>query len=371
MIIGIPKEVKNQEYRVGTTPSMVKAFVDCGHRVIIQKDAGARVGFTNEIYMQFGAEIVDTIAEVYSAAEMIIKVKEPQESEFELMHEGQIIFTYLHLAPDPVQTEQLLKKRVVGIAYETVTDKSGKLPLLQPMSEIAGRVSVQAGAWAMHMGEGGHGVLLGGVPGVAPANVVVIGGGVSGTEAARMAMGLGADVTILDRNIQRLRELDTAFGPRLKTIYSSSLSLEEACLSADLVIGAVLLPGGKAPKLVSKELINRMKEGALLVDISIDQGGCAETSRPTTHSEPTYLVDGVVHYCVTNMPSAFSRTATMALTNATMDFALQIANKGYQKALLENSHLKQGLNVCAGEVTNEAVANSLGLNYCPPEQFLR
>lgn len=369
MLIGIPKEIKNHEYRVGATPSMVSLLKEAGHRILVQSHAGEMIGYTDEMFKKAGAEIVSTPEEVY-AAEMIIKVKEPQTSEFPLLRKGQILFCYLHLAPDPIQTEHLIKSGVVAIAYETVTDSSGRLPLLIPMSEIAGRISIQIGAICLQLNNGGKGSLLGGVPGVAPASVVIIGGGVAGTEAARMALGLGANVRVFDKDLNRLRTLNGLYGPSLKTLYSSPLAIEEALVNADLVVGSVLIPGKTAPKLITRQMIKRMSPGSVLVDISIDQGGCAETSKPTTHGSPTYLVDGVVHYCVTNMPGACARTATQALTNATMDYALLIANKGYKKALQDHVGLRQGLNVCDGHITNEFVAHDLGYPYVPPEKLL-
>ena len=369
MDIGIPKEIKNHENRVGATPDMVRSLVGEGHRVFIEKNAGVQIGFTDEMYVQAGAKILKSPKEIYEA-EMIIKVKEPQASEFPLLKRGQILFCYLHLAPDPEQTHHLLERKIVGIAYETVTDKEGRLPLLIPMSEMAGRIAVQAGAHALQMANGGKGILLGGVPGVAPGKVVVIGGGVVGTQAAKMAMGLGADVTILDNSLPRLRQLDDLFGPRLKTLYCSTNALEESLKSADLAIGAVLIPGKMAPKLVTKSMVSKMTPGSVIVDVAIDQGGCFETSKPTTHDHPTYVVDQVIHYCVTNMPGACARSATMALTNATSAYALKIANKGYKKALLEDPGFMLGLNVCFGAVTNEAVALDLGLEFSPPEKFL-
>lgn len=370
MIIGIPKEIKNHEYRVGATPSMVRMFVEAGHTVFVQKNAGHEIGFTDEMYQSAGAQLVDTAKDVYKA-EMIIKVKEPQESEFSLLRKGQILFCYLHLSPDPIQTKHLIESGVVAIAYETVTDRLGRLPLLVPMSEIAGRISIQVGATTLQLNSGGKGLLLGGVPGVHPARVVVIGGGVAGTEAARMAMGLGADVTIMDVNLARLRELDSLFGPHLKTLYSTSASIEEAVKTADLVIGAVLIPGKLAPKLITRKMVSQMTPGSVICDIAIDQGGCSETSKPTTHANPTYVVDEVVHYCVTNMPGACARTSTMALTNATMTYALKIANLGYKKALLEDSGLMNGLNVCFGNITNEPVAHDLDYKFVPPAELLK
>lgn len=369
MKIGIPKEIKNHEYRVGATPSMVRALVESGHTVFVQKDAGAKIGFLDEHYAASGAAIVSSIEEIY-LQDMVIKVKEPQSQEYRLLREGQILFCYLHLAPDPLQTAELIEKRVVAIAYETVCDRQGRLPLLIPMSEIAGRIAIQVGATYLQMNHGGRGLLLGGVPGVLPANVAIIGGGVVGTESARMALGLGANVTIIDRDLSRLRELNALWGPPLKTLYSSSQNIEETLREADLVVGAVLIPGKLAPKLISKKIISTMRSGSVLVDVAIDQGGCAETSRPTTHADPTFIVDGVIHYCVTNMPGACARTATVALTNATLDYALQIANKGYRAALRENAYLAAGLNVCLGKVTNREVAHDLGYEYTPYHEVI-
>ena len=370
MKIGIPKEIKIHEYRVGATPAIVRVLVENGHKVFVETKAGTAIRFSDEDYIHAGATIVASAEEVYKN-EMIIKVKEPQESEFPHLREGQIIFGYFHLAPDPVQTQHLIEKKVVAIAYETVVDNRGRLPLLIPMSEIAGRISIQVGATALQMNQGGKGLLLGGVPGVSPANVVVIGGGVVGTEAARMAMGAGANVTIFDKDLNRLRELDALFGPLLRTLYSTPSSIEEALITADLVIGAVLIPGKIAPKLITRSMLKKMSSGSVIVDVAIDQGGCVETAKPTTHAHPTYVVDGVVHYCVTNMPGACARTATLALTQATMDYALAIANKGYKKALLDNPGLREGLNVCLGHVTNEHVAHDLNYPYVPAEQVLK
>ncbi len=369
MIIGIPKEIKDHEYRVGATPSMVRLLVEAGHKVLLETNAGTAIGLTDDMFKAAGATIVSSPKEIYSC-EMIIKVKELQESEFPLLREGQILFCYLHLAPDPIQTRRLIEQKVVAIAYETVTDAHGRLPLLTPMSEIAGRFAIQAGATYLQLNNGGRGLLLGGVPGVAPARVAIIGGGVVGTEAARMAMGLGADVTILDRDLHRLRTLDMQFGPRLKTLYSSPMTIEETVIASDLVIGAVLVAGKTAPKVITRSMIKKMAPGSVFVDVAIDQGGSSETSKPTTHGNPTYVVDDVVHYCVTNMPGACARTATYALTNATMNYALAIANKGYKEALLENSGLMDGLNVCLGKVTNASVAQDLGYPYVSPEQVL-
>lgn len=366
MRIGIPKEIKNHEYRVGATPGMVRTLVEAGHIVIVQKDAGTNIGFTDQDYNLAGASIAPTAEDVYQA-EMIIKVKEPQESEFPLLKPEQILFCYLHLAPDRHQTEQLLKKKVVAIAYETVTDAQGRLPLLVPMSEIAGRISVQVGAACMQMHKGGKGLLLGGVPGVFAARVVIIGGGVVGTEAARMALGLGARVIILDKDLNRLRQLDALFGPNLRTLYSSSQNIEEIVATADLLIGAVLIPGKTAPKLINRTMIQTMAPGSVFVDVAIDQGGCSETSKPTTHTDPTYVVDGVIHYCVTNMPGSVARTSTQALTNATMDYALLLANNGWRRAILESKGLRDGLNIALGKVTNPFVANDLNYEFVPPE----
>lgn len=370
MIIGIPKEIKNHEYRVGATPVMVQLLVNAGHKVLVQKGAGAVIGFTDEMYSAAGARMVNDAADIYDC-EMVIKVKEPQESEYPLLREGLILFCYLHLAPDPDQTKNLLKQKIIGIAYETVTDAHGRLPLLVPMSEIAGRLSIQVAATCLQMNNGGRGVLLGGVPGVFPGRVAVIGGGVVGTEAARMAMGLGASVTIIDKDLNRLRALDALFGPHLRTMYSTPASIAEVLEKSDAVIGAVLIPGKTAPKLVTREMIRSMAPGSVFIDVAIDQGGCAETSRPTSHTDPTYVVDGVVHYCVTNMPGACARTSTLALTNATMDYALKIANKGYRVALKEHAGLRDGLNVCLGHVANEHVAADLGYKYVPPMEMLK
>lgn len=368
MKIGVPKEIKDHEYRVGVTPAGAKALVDAGHEVLIETQAGEAIGFHDSLYQAVGAQIVAGPEQVYQCP-MVIKVKEPQKSEFPLLWEGQILFTYLHLAPDPEQTRQLLAQKVIGIAYETVTDQGGRLPLLVPMSEVAGRIAIQAGAFGLQMINGGRGVLLGGVPGVQRGNVVVIGGGVVGTEAAKMALGLGADVTILDNNLARLRQLDDLFGPALKTRFSEAHALEELVTEADLVVGAVLLPGHAAPKLISRALVQKMRKGAVIVDVAIDQGGCVKTSRPTSHSDPFYIEEGVVHYCVTNMPGACARTATMALTNSTLPYALQLAAHG-EDALRQNPGLLDGLNVYKGQVTNQAVAQDLGYEYKPASELL-
>ena len=369
MQIGIPKECKNHEYRVGATPGLVSLLTQEGHTVLVQSKAGEKIGYDDAQYTHAGATIVPTIEDVYEA-EMIVKVKEPQSKEFSLLKKGQILFCYLHLAPDPEQTKHLIERKVVGIAYETITDDTGRLPLLTPMSEVAGRIAIQAGATSLQMAHGGKGLLLGGVPGVAPAKVVIIGGGVVGTQVARVAMGFGADVTVLERRLSRLRELDDLYGPKLKTIYSTPIAIEEAVLSADLVVGAVLIPGKMAPKVVTEEMIKSMSPGSVFVDVAIDQGGCSETSHPTTHSEPCYMKHGVVHYCVANIPGACARTSTQALTNATAPYVLELAEKGYKRALREDSHFLQGLNVCLGHVTNEHVASDLGYDFHPPETFV-
>ncbi|WP_316358888.1 alanine dehydrogenase [Candidatus Neptunichlamydia sp. REUL1] len=369
MKIGVPTEVKDHEYRVGATPAMVKAFAKGGHKIFIQKGAGSKIGFEDEDYRKAGATIVPGPKEVY-AAEMVIKVKEPQPFEYPLLRENQILFCYLHLAPDPEQAAALLKRKVVGIAFETVVDHKRRLPLLTPMSEMAGRIAIQAGAYALHMSNGGRGVLLGGVPGVSPGKVVIIGGGIVGTQASKMAVGLGADVTILDNNLNRLRELDDLFDGKLKTLYSTPATVEEEVIAADLVIGAVLIPGKITPKLVTKGLIKKMKHGAVVVDVAIDQGGCCETSRPTTHSDPIYVQDEVVHYCVANMPGACARTATIALTNSVLPYALRLAELGYKKALLSDFLFLPGMNVCLGKVTNEHVAHDLNLDFHEPEEVL-
>lgn len=363
MLIGVPKEIKNHEYRVGLTPSSVRELIVNGHQVMVQTDAGAGIGIYDDEYMSVGAKIIETAEEIFATAEMIVKVKEPQPNECKMLREGQILYTYLHLAPDPAQTKLLIESGAVAIAYETVTDANGRLPLLAPMSEVAGRMSIQAGAHCLEKAQGGNGMLLGGVPGVAPAKVTIIGGGVVGTAAARMAMGMEANVVILDRSIERLQELDMQFGSKLTTIYSTADALEEHVTTSDLVIGAVLVPGAAAPKLVSREMLSKMKPGAVLVDVAIDQGGCFETSRATTHDEPTYEVDGIVHYCVANMPGGVARTSTFALNNATLPFALALANKGYKQAMLDDEHLRNGLNVYRGKMTYEAAAVDLGLEY--------
>ena len=371
MLIGVPKEIKTHEYRVGLTPSSVRELVHHGHSVIVQTNAGAGIDFGDDRYRAAGAEIVSSAQEIFDRAEMVVKVKEPQPDECRMLRRGQVLFTYLHLAPDPRQTELLMKSGAVAIAYETVTDARGGLPLLAPMSEVAGRMSIQCGAHCLEKIQGGRGMLLGGVPGVPAAKVVVLGGGVVGTNAARMAMGLEAHVTVIDKSLQRLKELDLQFGAELNTIYSTVDAIEEHVTGADLVIGAVLVPGAAAPRLVTRAMIAKMKPGSVVVDVAIDQGGCFETSKPTTHDNPTYVVDGVVHYCVANMPGGVARTSTFALNNATLPFALALADKGYRRACLDDPHLREGLNVHSGQVTNKPVAEALGLNYVPTEVVLR
>jgi len=370
MLIGVPKEIKVQEYRVGLTPSSARELVHHGHKVMVQSGAGVEIGFGDDAYRAAGAEIVADAANIYARAEMIIKVKEPQPAECQMLQAGQVLFTYLHLAPDPEQTEALLASGAICIAYETVTDPFGGLPLLAPMSEVAGRMSIQAGAHCLEKSAGGCGLLLGGVPGVPAAKVVVLGGGVVGTNAARMAMGLEAHVTILDKSLKRLKELDLQYGARVATTYATVDAIEEHVLGADLVIGAVLVPGASAPKLVSRSMVSRMKKGSVVVDVAIDQGGCFETSHPTTHADPTYAVDGVVHYCVANMPGGVARTSTLALNNATLPFALALADKGHAKAMKDDPHLKAGLNVFKGQLTCEAVAAAQDLPWITPDKAL-
>lgn len=361
MLIGVPKEIKVHEYRVGLTPAGVRELAAHGHQIIVQTQAGAGIGITDAQYEAAGAKIVQDAAEVFARAEMVIKVKEPQPAECRMLRPGQVLFTYLHLAPDPEQTKGLVDSGCVAIAYETVTDGRGGLPLLAPMSEVAGRMSIQAGAHAMEKAQGGNGVLVGGVPGVPPAKVVVVGGGVVGYNAARVAVGMGADVTVLDRSLPRLNWLDTIFERRLTTLFSTADSLENEVSRADLVIGAVLVPGASAPKLVSRQMVSRMKKGSVVVDVAIDQGGCFETSHPTTHAEPTYVVDGVVHYCVANMPGGVARSSTQALTNATLPYVLALADKGVQ-ALTEDTGFAAGLNVRSGRIAHPAVAAALGID---------
>jgi alanine dehydrogenase len=370
MLIGVPKEVKTHEYRVGLTPGSVREIVHHGHEVVVETGAGTGIGFGDASYEAVGARILPGKTEVFAAAELIIKVKEPQPQEAASLREGQVLFTYLHLAADKVLAQALVRSGVTAIAYETVTDARGGLPLLAPMSEVAGRMAVQVGAHCLEKEQGGIGVLLGGVPGVSAAKVVILGGGVSGTNAARMAMGMEAYVTVIDRSLPRLYELDLQFGAQLHTLFSTMENIEREVAAADLVIGAVLIPGAAAPKLVSRALVRAMKPGAVVVDISIDQGGCFETSRPTTHAAPTYVEEGVVHYCVTNMPGAVARTSTVALNNATLPYVLAIADHGWPRALSDDAHLRNGLNICRGRVTHPAVARDLDFPFTPPEQML-
>lgn len=360
MRIGIPKEIKVHEYRVGMIPANVREACAHGHTVIVQSGAANLQGLSDEDYRRAGATIVPSAEEVFGEAELIVKVKEPQQVEIDMLREDQTLFTYLHLAPDPAQAKGLMERGVTAIAYETVTNSHGGLPLLSPMSEVAGRMSIQAGAHCLEMEQGGRGMLPGGVAGVAPAHVVVLGGGVAGLNAVRMAIGVEARVTCIDLNLERLYDLDQRFGASLNTIFSTRQEIEDHVLDADLVIGAVLVPGGTAPKLISADLVKAMKRGSVIVDISIDQGGCSETSRPTTHDVPTYIEHEVVHYCVTNMPGAVARTSTFALNNATLPFVLAIANKGALGALRDDPHLRNGLNVYRGEITHKAVAEALG-----------
>lgn len=370
MIIGTVREIKNHEYRVGLTPESVEELVAHGHRVLVEKDAGAGIGATDETYVQAGASIVKTAAEVFARADMIVKVKEPQSVERAMLREGQILFTYLHLAPDLEQTQDLMASGAICIAYETVTDDAGGLPLLKPMSQVAGRMSIQAGAAALEKARGGRGVLLAGVPGVPPAKVVIIGGGVVGFNAAMMAVGMGADVTILDRSPDVLERLNNHFEGRAKTLYSNRATLAQCLVEADLVIGAVLIPGAAAPQLVTADMLRTMQQGAVLVDVAIDQGGCFETSRPTTHAEPTYMVDGIVHYCVANMPGAVARTSTYALNNVVLPKVLAIAQHGWKEAVLRDRHLRAGLNIWKGSVTCEPVARHLGFAHIDAELAL-
>jgi len=370
MLIGVPKEIKNHEYRVGMTPTSVKEAVRHGHQVWVQANAGSGIGAADQDYAAAGAKIISTADEIFAKADMIVKVKEPQAVERKMLRPGQILYTYLHLAPDPEQTKDLVASGAICIAYETVTSPRGGLPLLAPMSQVAGRMSVQSGAHCLEKAQGGRGVLLGGVPGVAPGKVVILGGGVVGTNAAVVALGMGADVTILEKNTDRMEELVARFGTAIKTIYSTQGAVEEECATADMVIGGVLIPGAAAPKLVTKAMLKDWKPGSVLVDVAIDQGGCAETSKATTHAEPTYVVDGVIHYCVANMPGGVARTSTYALNNVTLPFGLAIANKGWKMALADDAHLRNGLNVADGKVTYKAVADDLGYAYVAAEKVL-
>ncbi len=370
MLIGVPKEIKNHEYRVGFTPTSVREAVRQGHSVWVQANAGAGIGSSDADYTAAGAKIVAEASEIFAKADMIVKVKEPQAGERAMLREGQILYTYLHLAPDPEQTKDLVKSGAICIAYETVTSARGGLPLLAPMSQVAGRMSVQSGAHCLEKAQGGRGMLLGGVPGVSPAKVVVLGGGVVGTNAAAIALGMGADVTIIERSTDRMEELVARFGLSVKTLYSTQGAIEDECAMADLVIGGVLIPGAAAPKLVTKAMLKDWKAGSVFVDVAIDQGGCAETSHATTHADPTYVVDNVVHYCVANMPGGVARTSTYALNNVTLPFAMNIANKGWKKALHDDVHLRNGLNVAGGKVTYKAVADDLGYDYVAAEKLV-
>ncbi|GAB5388290.1 MAG: alanine dehydrogenase [Alphaproteobacteria bacterium] len=370
MLIGVPKEIKTKEFRVGLTPTSVREVVGRGHSVIVETNAGMGINYSDDDYLAAGAEIAASAAEVFEKADMIVKVKEPQPVETAMLRPDQILFTYLHLAADPVQADGLEKSGCIAIAYETVTDNEGRLPLLAPMSEVAGRMATMVGCNVLMKPAGGRGVLLGGVPGVAPAKVTIIGGGVSGTHAMRMAIGLGAEVTVLDRNLNRLKEIDELFGNQVKTVYSTSEAVEQHCVEADLVIGTVLIPGASAPKLVTREILKKMRPGSVIVDVAIDQGGCCETSRPTTHEDPTFVEEEVVHYCVANMPGGVPHSSTHALNNATLPFVLQIADKGVWKALEDNPHLLNGLTVAKGKQTYEAVAEALDRPYTPAFEFI-
>jgi len=370
MIIGVPQEVKNNEFRVGLTPGNVSGLCKQGHTVLVQRGAGEQIGLTDESYRIAGASLIDSAAEVFHKAGMIVKVKEPQAQECAMLHEDQILFTYLHLAPDPMQTKALIDSGATCIAYETVTAMNGALPLLAPMSEVAGRMSIQAAASHLEKTHGGLGVLMAGVPGVSPAKIVILGGGVVGRNALQMAVGMGADVCIFDRDIDRLRQIDMLYGNRVRTFYSDNLLMEQEVCEADVVIGAVLVPGGAAPKLVTHELVKKMRPGSVVVDVAIDQGGCFETSKPTTHADPTFLVDDVLHYCVANMPGAVARTSTFALTNATYPFVEALANRGVMKALSIDHHLRNGLSVHKGVLTSKPVAQAQGLDYSLAEELL-
>jgi alanine dehydrogenase len=370
MLIGVPKEVKTHEYRVGLVPGSVRELVHHGHKVVVESGAGAAIGFDDHAYEMAGAGILARATDVFAVAELIVKVKEPQPDEVRALRDDQLLFTYLHLAADPAQTQGLLRSGAIAIAYETVTDNRGGLPLLAPMSEVAGRMAIQVGAHCLEKEQGGTGILLGGVPGVPAAKVVILGGGVAGTNAARMAMGVEAHVTVIEKSLPRLYELDLQFGARIHTLFSTVENIEREVSGADLVIGAVLVPGAAAPKLVSRQLVRSMRPGSVIVDIAIDQGGCFDTSRPTTHAAPTYIDEGVVHYCVTNMPGAVARTSAVALNNATLPFVEAIADKGWRRALNEDPHLRNGLNICRGRVTHPAVARDLGLALTPAEEAI-
>src|SRR5687767_13378811 len=370
MIIGLPKEIKDNEYRVGLTPAGVRALTDAAHSVIVEQAAGEGSGFDDALYQKAGAQIIASADDVWAQAEMIVKVKEPIEPEYKRMREGQLLFTYLHLAPDTKLTAELLERKVTGVAYETITDRRGTLPLLTPMSEVAGRMAIQVGAHYLEKMSGGRGILLGGVPGVPAARVVIIGGGVVGTNAAKIAVGMGAQVTIVDKNLDRLRELDDIFLSKISTLASSAYGIHGAISHSDLIVGAVLVPGAAAPKLVTKNMLKDVPNGSVIVDVAVDQGGCIETTHPTTHSDPTYYVEGVLHYCVANMPGAVPRTSTFALTNATLPYALKLANKGFLQAISSDPHLKEGVNTYAGECTYEAVAAAQGIPYKPLDHLI-
>ncbi|HEY6188190.1 MAG TPA: alanine dehydrogenase [Pyrinomonadaceae bacterium] len=370
MIVGLPKEIKDNEYRVGLTPAGVRALTDAGHRVVVERSAGDGSGFGDDLYKRAGATILESADEVWQQGEMIVKVKEPIRPEYPRMREGQLLFTYLHLAPDRELTKELLERKVTGVAYETITDRAGTLPLLTPMSEVAGRMAIQVGSHYLEKMSGGRGVLLGGVPGVPAAHVVIIGGGVVGTNAAKIAVGMGAHVTIIDNNLGRLRELDDIFLSKISTLASSAYMIHDAISQADLIVGAVLVPGAAAPKLVTRGMLKDVPDGAVIVDVAVDQGGCIETTHPTTHSDPTYYVEGVLHYCVANMPGAVPRTSTFALTNATLPYALKLANKGLIGAVTSDPGLKEGVNTYAGRLTYEAVATAQGLEYTPIDDML-
>jgi alanine dehydrogenase len=370
VIIGLPKEIKDNEYRVGLTPAGVRALTDAGHQVIVEKSAGEGSGFEDALYQRAGGRIIDSADDVWKTADMIVKVKEPIAPEYPRMREGQLLFTYLHLAPDRELTKQLIERKVTGIAYETITDRRGTLPLLTPMSEVAGRMAIQVGAHYLEKMSGGRGILLGGVPGVPAARVVIIGGGVVGTNAAKIAVGMGAHVTIIDNNLDRLRELDDIFLSKISTLASSAYMIHDAISQADLIVGAVLVPGAAAPKLVTKSMLKDVPNGSVIVDVAVDQGGCIETTHPTTHSNPTYYVEGVLHYCVANMPGAVPRTSTFALTNATLPHALKLANKGFLQAISGDTGLKEGVNTYAGHCTYEAVAAAQGIPFTPLDQLI-
>ncbi|HET8729208.1 MAG TPA: alanine dehydrogenase [Alphaproteobacteria bacterium] len=369
MLVGVPREIKPQEFRVGMVPAAVREFVAHGHEVLVERDAGAGIGASDDDYRAAGARIAETAEEVFAAAGMIVKVKEPQPGECAMLREGQVLFTYLHLAADRKQADGLLASGCVAIAYETVTGPGGGLPLLAPMSEIAGRMAPQVGANCLKRDEGGRGVLIGGAPGIEPASVVILGGGVAGTSAARIAIGMGARVTILEKSPARIRWLEDRFAGQAGVVYSMRDAIERYVSEADMVIGAVLLPGAAAPKLVGRELLASMAQGAVIVDVAIDQGGCFDTSRPTTHAEPTYVVDGVVHYCVANMPGAFPRTSAFALNHAVLPYGLALAGKGWRAVLADDPHLRAGLNVCHGKITSREVAESLDLSFVPSKEL--